>query len=88
MAAGTDSNGSDDVRREMEMLVECGLSPLDALASATHVAAAAIGLGDTHGSLAPGMAADLVVLDADPTEDIAAVYQIHRVMKAGRWVGR
>lgn len=87
VAAGTDSNGSDDVRREIIQLVECGLTPLDAIRSGTLTGAEAIGIDETHGSLAPGKAADLVILGSDPTEDIASLYDLQRVMKAGRWIG-
>ena len=88
IAAGTDSNGSDDVRREIQALVRCGLDPLAAIASATTHAAAAIGIDATHGSIVAGMAADLLILDADPSLDVANLYRIDRVMKAGRWVER
>jgi imidazolonepropionase-like amidohydrolase len=53
------------------------------LASATIVAARAMGIADEAGSLAPGKRADLVVLDADPTADIANVRRVRLVVRNG-----
>ncbi|MGO1972740.1 MAG: amidohydrolase family protein [Propionibacteriaceae bacterium] len=67
--------------RELEHLVDCGLSPGQALVSATSSAAELMGLQDELGTLAPGKRADLVVVAGDPfefgtlTERIRAVYQ-------------
>lgn len=67
--------------RELELMVERGLSPAQALVAATSSAAALLGLGDTVGTIEPGKRADLVVVDGDPLdvsglrERIVAVYQ-------------
>ena len=55
------------------------MTPLEALASATGVAARAMGVEDTVGTLAPGFRADLVVLDAHPTERIGNAREVHMV---------
>lgn len=74
--------------REMAMYVEAGMSPLGVIRAATLDAARVI----THteepdfGSIAAGKAADLVMLDADPTVDINNSIRINRVMRAGRWI--
>jgi imidazolonepropionase-like amidohydrolase len=74
--------------REMAMYVEAGMSPLAVIRAATLDAARVI----THteepdfGSIAAGKAADLLVLDADPTVDINNSIRINRVMRGGRWV--
>jgi imidazolonepropionase-like amidohydrolase len=67
---------------ELELLVEAGLTPVEALRSATSVAAQHFGLDD-RGAIAHGLRADLVLLDADPTIDIAATRSIRGVWLAG-----
>jgi Tol biopolymer transport system component len=61
-----------------------GLSEHDALRAATVMGAAAIGLENDLGSIAPGMLADMVVLDGNPLEDIRNTNRIRYVMKNGR----
>ena len=65
-----------------------GMTPLEALISATRDAATFAGLGDSVGTIAPGMVADLVVLDGDPLLDIENVRRIRGVMLGGRWLSR
>ena len=74
--------------REIQMLVEAGLAPIAALRAATLDAARVVTRSEDpeYGSIRAGKAADLVLLDADPTEDIANTIRIGRVMRAGRWV--
>lgn len=73
--------------REMELLVEAGLSPADALVAATRNGAAFLGR-DTIGELAPGRSADLIIVDGRPDTRIHDIRRISRVMVAGRWVAR
>lgn len=87
IVAGTDSNGGVPVASEMETLVRCGLSPLDAIRAATLNAARAIGIEATHGSVEVGKAADLAIVAGDPTEDIANVRRVVGTVKAGRLYG-
>jgi len=68
---------------ELELLVEAGLSPEDALRAATINAARMIGRETEFGTVEAGKAADLVVLDADPRADIRNVARIHRTFKGG-----
>jgi imidazolonepropionase-like amidohydrolase len=72
--------------REMELLVESGFSPLEAISAATATAAAFLYRSKELGSVRPGFAADLVVLRAQPDRDISAIRAVERVMVAGRWI--
>lgn len=75
------------IHRDLELLVEAGLSPRDALAGATSAAAKAFGLND-RGRLAPGLRADLWMVEGDPTANIKATRAIRRVWKGGVEVER
>lgn len=68
---------------ELWMMVEAGLTPRDALMSATSVAAACLELGD-RGVIAPGMWADFLVLEGDPLQDIEATRTLEQVYVAGQ----
>jgi imidazolonepropionase-like amidohydrolase len=72
--------------RELELLVESGFSPLEAITAATGTAADFLYRSDQLGRLRPGLQADLVVLRDDPARDIAAVRTVERVMVGGKWV--
>jgi imidazolonepropionase-like amidohydrolase len=73
------------IHRELELLVEAGMRPVDALVSATKNAAAVMGREAEVGTLERGKQADIVLLDADPLADIKNTRKIFRVMKAGRF---
>jgi imidazolonepropionase-like amidohydrolase len=72
--------------RELELLVESGLSPLEAITAATGTAAAFLYRSDEIGTLRAGLQADLVILREDPQRNIAAVRGVDRVMVGGHWV--
>lgn len=72
--------------RELELLVESGFSPLEAISAATATAAAFLYRSHQVGSLRPGFAADLVVLRGQPDRDVSAIRTVERVMVAGRWI--
>ncbi len=84
--AGTDSyvlfSFPGDLQRELELLVECGLSPDRALAAATRAPAAWL-RADSVGTVEAGKVADLLLLDADPRVDIRNTRRIELVMQAG-----
>jgi imidazolonepropionase-like amidohydrolase len=71
---------------ELRMLTEIGLTPLEALRSATLEPARFLKMADSLGTVAPGKAADLVVLDADPLADIRNVGRIRAVILRGRLI--
>lgn len=70
--------------RELELYVEAGLSPLDAIRAATAVPADVMGLSSEVGTIEASKRADLVVLDADPLSDIHNLRTGHWVVAAGR----
>src|SRR5262249_6952392 len=85
--AGTDAGNPGTahgaaLHRELELLVNAGLSPTEALASATSVPATTFGLRD-RGRIATGLRADLLLVAGDPTTDITATRDIVGVWKQG-----
>lgn len=72
--------------RELELLVEAGLSPAQALSAATGAAARFFGAQDRLGTVEAGKAADLVLLDGDPLADVSALRRVSRVMLNGAWL--
>ena len=72
--------------RELELLVESGLSPLQAITAATGTAAGFLYRSDQFGTLRPGLQADLVILRGDVSRDISAIRTVDRVMVGGKWV--
>lgn len=75
------------LHRELELLVEAGLTPSEALAAATSVPARVFELAD-RGRVAPGLAADLLLVEGDPTADVTATRAISRVWKRGHAAAR
>ncbi|MFI9205048.1 amidohydrolase family protein [Streptomyces sp. NPDC053048] len=71
---------------ELARLTAAGLTPAHALRAATVDAAAALGLGTTLGAIAPGRAADLVILGADPLTDIRNTRRVEAVVTRGRLI--
>ena len=63
-----------------------GLSPADALFAATGAPAEYYGLTDRYGSIASGKMADLLLLDANPLDDVANTERLAGVMVRGRWL--
>ena len=72
-----------DNAREVALMVDYGMSPLEALKSATSTAARVLHLDGELGRVRTGLAADLIAVDGDPTRDIAALSRVRLVMKAG-----
>ncbi len=69
--------------RQVELLVEAGFSPVEAIQIATHTGARFLGLQDRIGSLAPGMNADLVILRGNPAANIEDLEKVELVFKDG-----
>jgi len=74
--------------RELEMLVESGLSPMETLVSATRTGAQFLRREKDLGTVEPGKLADLVVLEADPLENISNTRKVANVLVGGAWVPR
>lgn len=74
--------------RELELLIEAGLSPMQALQAATSVNAAILGIDQDRGSLVAGKQADILVLDANPLDDIRNTRKIHAIWLRGVPVAR
>lgn len=87
IAAGTDAgtpfNPHGELASELELMVEFGLSPTEALVAATRNAAENLDLLHEIGTLEVGKLADVVLLTGDPTEDISATRRIAMVVKEG-----
>jgi imidazolonepropionase-like amidohydrolase len=87
IAAGTDAgtpfNGHGELARELALMVEHGLSTMQALVAATSSAAQNLGLAHEIGTLEAGKLADLVLVDGDPVADITATGRVVLVVKDG-----
>lgn len=93
MLAGTDPPTRDvfpgfSLHDELALLVKAGLSPLEAIQAATLNAAKCLGLTDSYGTVEKGKAADLLLLEADPLEDIANTRKIAAVLAGGKYYAR
>jgi imidazolonepropionase-like amidohydrolase len=93
IGVGTDAGNAyvphgPGVLSELQLYVEAGLTPAQALHAATLGSAQILGAADYLGTLEPGKLADAVVVAGDPTQDIAAMWEVAHVVKAGRLVDR
>lgn len=90
LVCGTDAGCFDYSFGHMDygisLMVDAGLTPMEALRSATSVSAAACGVGDEVGSLSAGKQADILVVDGDPLIDLSAMGRPVAVIKGGRLV--
>ncbi len=90
IAFGTDTGVSahGDNAGEFALLVKAGMTPIEAIRSATVVAAEHLQLSDQIGSLVPGKQADLIAVSGDPTRDVDTLRQVSFVMKGGKAFSR
>ncbi|HLJ15121.1 MAG TPA: amidohydrolase family protein [Bryobacteraceae bacterium] len=91
--AGTDTGNPDTIpgatlHDELRLLVQAGLTPMEALRSATVVPAKYLGWDDALGTVEKGKVADLVLLNADPLADIANTQKIAGVFLRGRYLSK
>jgi len=87
LATGSDSPFPLGIQHEMELLVESGLTPMEALLAATSVAARVLNAPDL-GTVAERQIGDLLLLDANPLEDIRNTRRIRAVIQGGRVIDR
>ena len=92
---GVGSDGGSDMdfpgigtHRELELLSEAGLSPMEVLQSATRTGALALQKLEELGTLQPGRRADLLLLSGNPLEDVRNFRKIDRMMLEGQWIDR
>ena len=89
LLAGPDPTGNGGVlpgfgdQREIELLVEAGFTPVEAIHIATENGALYLGQQDRIGTLAPGKQADLVLIKGDPSKRIDEIENVETVFKAG-----
>jgi imidazolonepropionase-like amidohydrolase len=93
IGVGSDGGSSLDfpglmTHREMELLVESGLSTMAVIVAATRNGALALRKLDEFGTLTPGKRADLLLIVGNPIEDIRNLRKIDRVMLDGQWIDR
>ena len=92
MITGSDSSWGDyqlgNTPYETECLVTAGLSPMRGVASVTGDAAKSLGIDDVTGTLEPGKAADLIVVDGNPAERVDDLWNVEEVFLAGRRIER
>ncbi len=89
VAYGTDAVAGAHGRNAEDLVCrvnEAGESPMHAVVAATSLNAAALGLADSIGAVAPGLVADIIATDGDPSADITALRRVAFVMKGGRIV--
>jgi imidazolonepropionase-like amidohydrolase len=87
MPMGTDAVAGAHGQNARELITRVrdgGQSPMDAIVSATALAAESMGLGQQVGSLTPGLQADIVAVEGDPLQDITALRRVVFVMKGGK----
>ena len=87
MPMGTDAVAGAHGQNARELITrvrEGGQSPMDAIVSTTSLAAESMGLSKTIGTLAPGLQADIVAVEGNPVQDIAALRRVVFVMKGGK----
>lgn len=94
LLAGTDALGfplivpGASLHRELKILVDSGLSPLEALRTATTNPATFLGAQKDFGEIAVGRRADLLLVSHDPLQDLSSLRRPDGVMARGRWVSR
>ncbi len=85
---GNEGSLPSHIHRELELLVKAGLSPYEALTAGTknaRLSVARMGVDDDFGEIVAGQRADLLLLESNPLDDVAATRRRLGVMSRGRW---
>ncbi len=93
IGVGSDGGSSSDLpglmtHREMELLIESGMSPMEVIVAATRTGALALKKLGEMGTIEAGKKADLLLVTANPLEDVRNLRKIHATMLDGQWVDR
>ena len=86
LVAGTDAIPGFTLQAELELYVQAGITPAQAIQIATRNGAKYTGTSRDRGSVAPGKLADLVLVDGDPTRSIGDIRQVALVITQGHWL--
>jgi len=86
IVAGTDATPGFTLQAELALYVQAGMTPAQALQLATRNGARYTGTSHERGSVTPGKLADLVLIDGDPTTDIADLRKVALVVTQGHWL--
>jgi imidazolonepropionase-like amidohydrolase len=81
---GTDSLAGYGLHHELELYVRAGIAPAEVLRMATLTSAHVIGADFSRGVIAPGKLADMILVDGDPSKNIAAIRKVATVIKGGK----
>ena len=76
------------LHQELQEMVDVGLTPYEALRTSTTIPYEYLGESEQAGTIAIGMRTDLLLVEANPLENIAAAAKIRGVMMRGRWIDR
>lgn len=82
--AGTPFNLHSDAPHELKLMVQCGMSPMEALVASTKSSADLLGILDNYGTLEEGKFADFLVLNENPLDNLDTLFDINFVYKLGR----
>ena len=86
IVAGTDAIPGFTLQRELELYVQAGMTPAQALQVATLNGARYTRTLDQRGTIAPGKQADLILVDGDPTTNITDIRKVALVLTQGKWI--
>ena len=86
MAMGADAGPHGENARELVRMVEAGLTPMEGIVAGTSLAARACRLDGEIGTVEPGKAADLLVLDGNPLDDVGNLTRVAAVLLGGERV--
>lgn len=84
LVAGTDDMAGMMLARELELYVEAGIPPLEVLRIATSTSAEVMRRGEEYGRIAPGYVADLILIDGDPTINMADIRRVKTTIRGDR----
>ena len=84
--AGTPFNFHDKSAYELKLMVDCGMTPMEAIVSSTKVSSELLGINEKYGTLEVGKMADFIVLDENPLNNIETLLNVNQVYKGGKLV--